>query len=131
MKSLNLLVFFLVLISLFNIAKLTCSIDLEFDENGNFKEDNPTSADSCIHREFSQDEIKQGAYRCCYLEVEAEIGDRTYTERTCVTLTQREYDDIDDAVDVLDDVDDFEVNELDCKSNYIVSTLLLLLFIFL
>ena len=130
MKSLKLLIFFLVFICLFNYAKLTCGISYYSDDE---EDPGATSVSACINREFNDEEKEEGAYKCCFMEAEAEILGKTQTSRACVPVTKSQYDDIDDLIDTLEDLEediDLDIEDFDCQSNYIKSVLLLL-FIFL
>ena len=121
MKSLKLAIFLLIFLGLFNLAELTCETL-----------STPNSESDCHSRQFSTLETNQGAYKCCYLEVD--FGG--ITRKSCVAITKNEYDNIDDYIDKDEDSYDkydidVDVEDLDCKSKYLQSALLLLLFIYL
>ena len=130
MKSLKLTIFLIAFLLLFNLANTSCVVDIDENEDEIENEEIPSSASSCHSRTLSNYEVEMGMIKCCYLEIESEVNGRDVTERVCMAVTQKGYDDIDELIDEIEDLgegNDVDVEELDCNSNYIKSVLLLLL----
>ena len=128
MKSLKLAIFLLILLCLFNLVELKCETSDDDEGDAVF----PNSESDCHSRQFSADEIEEQAYKCCYVEIE--INDRT--EKGCQPVTKNEFDNLDDLIDEAEDLYDkydidASIEDFDCKSNYLQSALLILLFVFL
>ena len=69
---------------------------------------------------------------CCFAEAEADGK----TEKECIALTQKDYDEIGDYIDNLEKLAKDFANvdadySVDCNSNYIVISLLSLILLFL
>ena len=48
----------------------------------------------CINRAFSSDEIEDGAYKCCYLEIEYKSTNTEREVHGCAPLTQSQFENI-------------------------------------
>ena len=95
------------------------------EEDGTVKDE-----DNCHNRK-----LKDGDYRCCFVEIEGKIEGQKKEVKYCLPLTKDQYDKIDDfvdaqekAVDAGDEIDDYSI---DCASNYIMISLLSLILLFL
>ena len=96
-----------------------------YEEDGTVKDE-----DNCHNRK-----LKDGYYRCCFVEVEGTFDGKKEEGKLCLPLTKDEYDKIDDFVDARekdvdagDEIDDYSI---DCASNYIMISLLSLILLFL
>ena len=124
MQSLKLSIFLLLFLCLFNMANLSCETTDDDQEKGT---NIPSSASDCFNREFDEFEKMLDAVKCCYVEYEDSDG----SKKGCEPVTKGIYDDIDDYIDEVEDTLDLDIDEFDCKSNYLQSALLILLIIFL
>ena len=73
----------------------------------------------CINRTFSTDEIEDGAYKCCYLEIEYKSTNTEREVHGCTPLTQSEFENIrqtERAYEIEAGVDDADI---ECKSSFI------------
>ena len=63
-------------------------------------------------------------YRCCYVRAENSNGDDIHG---CVEISYGNFTEIDDYFDILDSINtDYEVEQIDCGSSYLVLASLLL-----
>ena len=67
-----------------------------------------------------------GFYRCCFIKgkFKGESGE------SCTSVTKAQYDDIDDAIEAYEKAG-YDIDSLDCGSNYIIISLLSLILLFL
>ena len=119
-KAFHLLLFAL-LISLYNSQEIYC----EDDEAAE-----PKEVEDCEKRK-----LKDGDYKCCFVEAEFKIAGQTKESKSCGTVTKEEYDKIEDLIDEYKEHPEsgIEIEEysVDCASEYIMISLALLLSIFL
>ena len=124
MKSLTLLI---LILALFNYINSTCAYSSEDDTNYSPEY---RDGEDCSKRGFSEEETENNYSYCCLLKYEKETSNIEEYGYSCIPLTAAQYDDIDTYIDQLEETNeknsiDFTVKELDCKSNYLKSFLLL------
>ena len=103
---------FFILSCLYAFINSTCGTEEE-DSNiyRNYKD--------CMNRAFSSDEIEDGAYKCCYLEIEYKTTNTEREVHGCAALTQSQYENIrqtERAYEMEAGVDDVDI---ECKSSFI------------
>ena len=108
----KLLKIFFILSCLYAFINSTCGTEEE-ESNiyRNYKD--------CMNRTFSSDEIEDGAYKCCYLEIEYKTTNTEREVHGCAALTQSQYENIDQterAYEMEAGVDDVDI---ECKSSFI------------
>ena len=128
MKSLTLLI---LILALFNNINSTCTYSSEDDTNNSPEY---RDGEDCSKRVFSEEEAENNYKYCCLLKYEKETSNIEEYGYSCIPLTAAQYDDIDTYIDQLEETNeknsiDFTVKELDCKSNYLKSFLLLSLLV--
>ena len=115
------LVLFALLISLYNSQEIYCNDDDAAE---------PKEVEDCEKRK-----IKDGVYKCCFVEAEYKMAGETIESKSCKSVTKEEYDKIEDVIDELKEHPEtgIEIEEysVDCASEYIMISLALLLSIFL
>ena len=85
--------------------------------NGIIEEPNAYSEASCKG-------LYTDLYRCCYVRAENSNGDDIHG---CVEISYGNFTEIDDYFDILDSINtDYEVEQIDCGSSYLVLASLLL-----
>ena len=111
---------FALLISLYNSQEIYC----EDDEAAE-----PKEVEDCEKRK-----VKDGDYKCCFIETEIIIAGETKSSKYCGSITKEQYDKIEDLIDEYkehpDDGMEIEEYSVDCASEYIMISLALLLSIF-
>ena len=114
------LLLFALLISLYNSQEIYC----EDDEAAE-----PKEVEDCEKRK-----VKEGHYKCCFIEIEYKYAGETIESKSCGSVTKEEYDKIEDLIDENkehpDDGIEIEEYSVDCASEYIMISLALLLSIF-
>ena len=68
----------------------------------------------------------EGFYRCCFIK--GKLDGRSW--EGCTSITKAQYDDIDDAIEAYEKAG-YDIDSLDCGSNYIIISLLSLILLFL
>ena len=119
-----------LLLAILLLSQLYCD-----DTDGDYCDGHgASSVDECQKYKFNEDDVDGDGnpYKyCCYSKAEAD--GKTKTE--CISLTQKDYDDIDDFIDDLEKLakDYAKIDadySVDCSSNYIMISLLSLIVIF-
>ena len=115
------LLLFALLISLYNSQEIYC----EDDEAAE-----PKEVEDCEKRK-----VKDGDYRCCFIESEIKIAGETIKSKSCGSVSKDDYDKIEDLIDEYKEhpEDGVEIEEysVDCASEYTMISLALLILIFL
>ena len=78
--------------------------------------------------------LGEGYYRCCFVEQEGKVQGQSIDYKGCVPVTKEIYDKIDDYIDEQEDNAEagVEIDEysIDCGSNYLVVSLLIIILLF-
>ena len=84
----------------------------------------------CINRAFSSEEIEEGAYKCCYLEIEYESTNTEREVHGCVPLTQAQFENIRQTKRTYEMQTGVEDADIECESSFIkLGILFLVLFL--
>ena len=93
---------------LFSLLNCTCGSydDFDLDESSSTMNyvDNNASKKTCPKRSFSEEEIAEGAYKCCYQRVKCQVVDQDTGEtgtldfKGCTFATKSQYDAVKDIV---------------------------------
>ena len=96
-----------------------------FVDSCNLDYDNANGPNDCKKVVLDDEDRKEGYTHCCY----AEVKSNGVKEKGCVSLTENDYKDIDEAEKKVNNMDDFDEAQIDCYSYYLKIGLLSLLFI--
>ena len=127
---------FFLLFGLLNCTCTSSANDATVTENYLYYYDSSASASSCLQRQFSNEEVQYGAYKCCYEAADCSVtnndGDRVTVElKVCAAATKAEYERIDQMVE--EGRTQCSNLKIDCSSSslsYFYLVYLLLLFLF-
>ena len=72
----------------------------------------------CINRAFSSEEIENGAYKCCYLEVEYKTVNTETEVHGCVSLNRTQFENIRQTERILEMAVGVEDAEIECESSF-------------
>ena len=112
-----------LLIAVLLLAKFNCDEEEEYCGDEEYE---PKNVDDCQKLKLPNDEEGENYKHCCFLEAKF----KGVKGKSCIPLTQKQYDDIDDFIDKGEDAGYSDVS-LDCGSNYIMVSLLSLILLFL
>ena len=114
MKTLDIILITFCLLSFINS---TCEPD---EENNKIRDD-----DDCTKRAFSEDEVANEAYKCCYLKQKVDAVTFKGNRYQCITINQNQYNYIKDLIKSYENEAGVKDVSIDCKSSYIKLGLLL------
>ncbi len=127
---------FILLFSLFNCDCTSSIDDIDVTESYLVYYDKRASESSCPKRQFSESEVKYGAYKCCYETADCYgtdvDGDREDIYlKACVALSKAEYENIAQmAKKGKDNCSNFRIECSSTSLSYLYLVYLLLLFLF-
>ena len=113
----------LLIFCLLSIIKSTCSPE---NESSKIRKDK-----DCRDRSFDQNEIDEGAFRCCYLEVEMDSIDFNGKKYSCVAINEAQFNNIKSYKKSMENQSGIDKVKIDCKSSYIHYGLLIVFFYFI
>ena len=85
----------------------------------------------CVNRQFSSEEIEDGAYKCCYVKIEYIIENTKGKFYGCTALTESEYKNVSQAERELESQEFINDVDVDCESSFIKLGILFLLYFFI
>ena len=120
----NILILIIICSILFSFIYTTCTTE----------EDDPIryrNYKDCMNREFDSEEIENNAYRCCHIEIEIENANVEQSVEGCIPLNQTQFNNIRQLIRELESQDYIDEVDIECKSSYFKSCLIILVIFFL
>ena len=120
----NILILIIICSILFSFIYTTCTTE----------EDDPIryrNYKDCMNRAFDSEEIENNAYRCCHIEIEIENANVEQSVEGCIPLNQTQFNNIRQLIRELESQDYIDEVDIECKSSYFKSCLIILVIFFL
>ena len=114
----------IIIITLFYFINSICNT--EEDDISKIRD-----AEDCNRRTFTEDEITEGAFKCCLVEKKVDRIDFSGKEFSCRVLTSEEYNKVKDLKKTLEKERGVDDVDIDCKSKYLKYGLLSFVILFL
>ena len=103
---------FFILSSLYAFINSTCGTEEE--ESYRYRD-----YKDCINRAFSSEEIGDGAYKCCYLEIEYKTTNTEREVHGCVSLNRTQFENIRQTERLIEMEAGVDDADIECESSFI------------